>query len=47
MLPGASEGDAPAFFRNLVYPKYGWIPPRNVPMDIVKGFDPDSTPYIG
>lgn len=47
MLPGADPSAAPAFFRRLVYPQYGWVPPRGVPMEIVKGFDPDSTPYIG
>lgn len=47
MLPGAEGGRGPVLFRNLVYPEYGWLPPRRVPMEIVKGFDPDATPYIG
>jgi hypothetical protein len=47
MLPGAMEGKGPALFRNLVYPEFGWVPTRRGPMEIVKGFDPDATPYIG
>ena len=47
MLPGAQEGRGPSFFRNLVYPEFGWVPTRRGPMEIVKGFDPDATPYIG
>lgn len=43
MVPG-EEGEAPEFFRRLVYPRFGWRPDE---IEIVKGFDPDATPYIG
>ncbi len=46
MVPGM-EGEAPAFFRKLVYPQFGWAPARRPAIEIVKGFDPDATPYIG
>lgn len=46
MVPGM-EGAAPEFFRKLVYPQFGWAPPRRPAIEIVKGFDPDATPYIG
>ena len=46
MVPGI-EGEAPAFFRKLVYPSFGWSPPRRPEIEIVKGFDPDATSYIG
>lgn len=38
---------APEFFRRLVYPAFGWAPARRPEIEIVKGFDPDATPYIG
>jgi len=47
MLPGAEGGRAPAFFRKLVYPSFGWAPAARPEIEIVKGFDPDATPYIG
>lgn len=36
------------FFPNLVYPIYGWIPPKNIPeIEIVQGFDSSNVnPYI-
>jgi hypothetical protein len=46
MVPGAT-GEAPEFFRQLVYPQFGWSPPARPQIEIVKGFDPDSTSYIG
>lgn len=46
MVPGAS-GQPPEFFRKLVYPQFGWAPARRPTIEIVKGFDPDATPYIG
>lgn len=39
--------DAPEFFRKLVYPEFGWAPTRKPDIEIVKGFDPDATSYIG
>lgn len=46
MVPGASA-EPPEFFRKLVYPQFGWAPPRRPEIEIVKGFDPDATSYIG
>jgi hypothetical protein len=46
MVPGM-EGEAPAFFRKLVYPQFGWAPQQRPQIEIVKGFDPDATSYIG
>lgn len=46
MVPG-EHAEPPAFFRNLVYPEFGWAPPSRPAIEIVKGFDPDATPYIG
>jgi hypothetical protein len=45
-VDAAQAGDAPAFFRQLVYPPFGWAPSRKPHIEIVKGFDPDATPYI-
>lgn len=47
--PGAPPMTASAaeFFRKLVYPQFGWAPQQRPQIEIVKGFDPDSTPYIG
>lgn len=49
MDPTATSGptDAPEFFRRLVYPQFGWAPARRPDIEIVKGFDPDASPYIG
>ena len=48
MLPGAKAGpDMPAFVRTIMYPEVGWAPPQTPQIEIVKGFDPDATPYIG
>jgi hypothetical protein len=40
--------DMNKFFPNLVYPIYGWIPPKNTPdIEIVQGFDSSNAdPYI-
>jgi len=46
MVPG-ERGDMPAFFRELVFPKFGVPPARHSPIEIVKGFDPDAASYIG
>ena len=46
MVPG-ERGEPPEFFRQLVYPTFGWAPSARPDIEIVKGFDPDSTPYIG
>lgn len=46
MVPGATS-EPPEFFRQLVYPKFGWSPPSRPVIEIVKGFDPDATSYIG
>lgn len=40
-----AEG-APEFFKQLVYPQFGWAPPQRPVIEIVKGFDPDATGYI-
>lgn len=35
------------FFPNLVYPIYGWLPPKGIStIELVKGFDKSSTNYI-
>lgn len=48
MDPTASDtGQGLAFFRRLAYPAFGWAPRHDVPVEIVKGFDPDASPYIG
>lgn len=46
MDPG-EWGEPPAFFKKLVYPPFGWAPPSRPTIEIVKGFDPDATSYIG
>jgi hypothetical protein len=46
MVPG-ERGEMPAFFRELVFPKFGYAPARRPQIEIVKGFDPDATSYIG
>ena len=46
MLPG-ERAEIPDFFRRLVYPQFGWAPAARPTIEIVKGFDPDATPYIG
>lgn len=46
MVPG-EHAEPPEFFKNLVYPQFGWAPSRRPDIEIVKGFDPDATPYIG
>lgn len=38
---------APEFFRQLVYPAFGWAPAHSPHIEIVKGFDMDASPYIG
>jgi hypothetical protein len=37
---------SPDFLRKLVYPPFGWAPARDAPIEIVKGFDLDASPYI-
>src|SRR5438067_9204088 len=44
---GPAPKDAPDLFRRLVYPEFGWAPSRKPDIEIVKGFDPDATSYIG
>ena len=44
---GDPPKNAPEFFRKLVYPEFGWAPARRPDIEIVKGFDPDATSYIG
>lgn len=39
--------NAPDFFKSLVYPEFGWAPAERPTIEIIKGFDPDATPYIG
>ena len=46
MAPGEGS-ETPAFFRELVFPKFGYAPARRPEIEIVKGFDPDATSYIG
>ncbi len=46
MDPTSGDRDAPAFFRSLAMPPHGFKPPGRGPMEIVRGFDPDATPYI-
>lgn len=46
MVPG-EHAETPAFFRELVFPKFGVAPARHSPIEIIKGFDPDATSYIG
>ncbi|HUR67995.1 MAG TPA: hypothetical protein VM370_02025 [Candidatus Thermoplasmatota archaeon] len=46
MVPGET-GETPAFFRELVFPKFGYAPAQRPSIEIVKGFDPDATSYIG
>lgn len=46
MDPTSGDREAPAFFRSLTMPPHGYKPPGGGPMKIVRGFDPDATPYI-
>lgn len=46
MVPGEAAGAVPDYFRKLAYPPVGWVPPRPMPIEIVKGFDPGASPYI-
>ena len=47
MAPGApASGAAPELFRRLAYPPFGWAPAARPEIEIVKGFDPDASPYI-
>jgi hypothetical protein len=40
--------DLSRFIPKLVYPVYGWTPPQEYRLELVKGFDRGSTaPYIG
>ena len=47
MDPSATVDErAPRFFRQLAYPPFGWAPAARPDIEIIKGFDPDATPYI-
>ncbi|MBI4393379.1 MAG: hypothetical protein HY556_06250 [Euryarchaeota archaeon] len=46
MQPGARGGKGPELFRKIVYPQFGWAPDFEAPIEIVKGFDSDASPYI-
>jgi hypothetical protein len=46
MQPGARGGKGPELFRKIVYPQFGWAPDFDAPIEIVKGFDSDASPYI-
>ncbi|MHB8605301.1 MAG: hypothetical protein ACYDCK_08585 [Thermoplasmatota archaeon] len=46
MSSDEAGGELPAFFRDLVYPPWGWTPDRVPVLEIVKGFDRDASPYI-
>ncbi len=45
-MAGVEGASTPAFFRDLVFPEVGFAPRQDVPYEIVKGFDPDASPYI-
>lgn len=38
--------DITKFFDYIVYPVYGWIPPKQSSLEIVEGFDRSSATYI-
>ncbi|MFQ6127965.1 MAG: hypothetical protein ACE5QW_03590 [Thermoplasmata archaeon] len=38
--------DITQFFDYIVYPIYGWIPPKQSPLELVEGFDRSSVTYI-
>lgn len=46
MDPAARDDQAPAFFRRLAMPRYGWKPPGEPRIEYVRGFDPRASPYI-
>ncbi|MHB8584536.1 MAG: hypothetical protein ACYDDF_01675 [Thermoplasmatota archaeon] len=46
-MSGGQPTDGPEFLKRLVYPPFGWAPNRQAPLEIVKLFDLDATPYIG
>lgn len=46
-MTGRGAPGAPELFRRLVFPRYGAVPPGDPHIEIVKGFDPDASPYIG
>ena len=46
MTPGVAAPGAPELFRRLAYPAFGWQPERSPHIEIIKGFDPDASPYI-
>lgn len=46
MTPAGRDGDAPAFFRQLTMPRYGYKPPGAPRIEYVKGFDPRAASYI-
>lgn len=46
MTPGVQAPGAPELFQDLVYAPIGWRPATAGPIEIVKGFDLDASPYI-
>lgn len=46
MLPGADAAAAPDFVRELIMPRFGWRPTSPGELEIVRGVDPDASPYI-
>jgi hypothetical protein len=46
MTPGVATPDAARFFQQMVYPEYGWKAAVPQDFEIVKGFDPEASPYI-
>lgn len=46
MSPTGTDRDAPAFFRKLTMPRYGYKPPGDPHIEYVKGVDQRSASYI-
>ncbi len=46
MAPGVAASGAPELFKDLVYAPFGWRPAQAGPIEIVRGFDLDASPYI-
>lgn len=45
-LPGVDPAAVPEVLRDVVHPGFGWTPPGGPDFEIVRGFDPDASPYI-
>lgn len=45
-LPGTDPAGVPDFLRAVVHPEVGWTPPGGPDFEIVRGMDPDASPYI-